>query len=354
MKKSKKKKKIYFKKWARIALIFLLSFTAVFAILLIVNGVFPKDNSTPLYTYNMERKVDYKVYLHKNSFYEEEYIGMGKQYTTELIDYVDIDFDYVYTGSKLSDIVYDYDIKAEIIGEYESTKDENKELWTKKYTLLENKPKEANNTTTFNIKENLKIDYSKYNEIVNQFKKEFKLAIDAYLKIRLNINYSGKIEGYEELVRGDDFLEIYIPLSKSTINIDTNYDENNSKTIIPTLSNDKNKESLYFGIILLISDIVLVILTYDKIFVNKKTMYLKKLERLLKDYSEIIVESSTMLNYDELDVLEIKNFDDMVDLEEELKSPIILYEYIKDKESWFIVLKGNYAYRYILSADDFE
>lgn len=352
--KKNKKKKFTLKKWVRIALVVLLSFTTVFSILLIVNGLFPRDNSAPLYTYNMERSIDYKVYLHKNSFYEEEYIGMGKQYASELIDYVDINFNYNYNGSKLIDVIYDYDIKAEIVGEYESSKDGNKELWTKKYTLLENKPKESNDTTTFNIKENLKIDYSKYNEIVNEFKKEFKLAIDAYLKIRLNINYSGKLDDYEKLVSGEDYLEIYIPLSKSTINIDTNYDENNSKIVIPTLNNDKNKESLYFGIILLISAGVLLTLTYDMIFVNKKTMYLKKLERLLKDYSEIIVESSTMLNYDELDVLEIKNFDDMVDLEEELKSPIILYEYIKDKESWFIVLKGNYAYRYILSADDFE
>ena len=44
----------------------------------------------------------------------------GRQYTTELIDYIDINFNYLYSGSKLTDIEYEYNISGEIIGEYEN------------------------------------------------------------------------------------------------------------------------------------------------------------------------------------------------------------------------------------------
>jgi septal ring-binding cell division protein DamX len=44
----------------------------------------------------------------------------------------------------------------------------------------------------------------------------------------------------------------------------------------------------------------------------------------------------------------------MIDVEEELKSPIMLYEHIKNEESWFIVVNGNYAYRYILSSKNID
>ena len=354
MSKKTKKSKRALKKWARVFIILFLSIITICSFVLIIKGIFPNNNEAPVYSYNMKRNIDYKVYLHKNSFYEEEYIGMGKQYTSELIDYVDINFDYQYNGSKLTDVVYNYNIKADIIGEYENSDNGNSELWTKKYVLLDKKEKEISDTTSFNIKENLKIDYSKYNEIVNNFKKEFRLAIDAYLKIRLNIEYSGKIEGYKDEIKETDYLEIYIPLSKSTINIDTNYAEDNSKTVVPKLDKEKNKELLYAGIVLLTFTIVVFSLVYNKVFVSNKTLYFKKLQKILKDYSEIIVESSTMLNYDDLEVLDITNFDDMVDIEEEVKSPIIFYEHIKDKESWFIVLKGKYAYRYILSSDELD
>ena len=82
---------------------------------------------------------------------------------------------------------------------------------------------------------------------------------------------------------------------------------------------------------------------------KEKTEFTKNLEKILKDYSEIIVEVSTPLEYDKsINVLDIKTFEDMVDIEEEIKSPILLYEIKKNHEAWFIIIKDEYMYRYIL------
>lgn len=354
MQKNAKGKRLVLKKWVRVVLLFILLFFACLSAFLIFSGLFPEKDMKPVYSYNMKRNIDYKVYLKKNSFFEEEYLEKGKQYTTQLIDYIDIDFSYIFNGSDLADLNYDYDIKAQIIGEYENTSSGKSELWTKKYALLDTKSKELINSTQFDIQENLKINYDEYNKVVNDFKNKFKLAIDAYLNIKLNIKYDGKVIKNDKLIKGTDTLEINIPLSKSTINIETKYDEDNSKNLLPELTDVKEMGKVYVGIIVFIIDLLIFISLFDKIFINKKSLYLKTLDKIMKDYSEIIIESSTNLNYDDLEILDIKTFDDMVDIEEEFKSPIMVYESIKNKESWFIVVNGSYAYRYILNADNIE
>ena len=354
MQKTEKGKRLVLKKWVRVLMLFILLFFACLSAFFILTGLFTEEELKPIYSYNLKRNIDYKVYLHENSFFEEKYLEKGKQYTSQLIDYIDIDFDYIYNGSDLADLNYFYDIKATIIGEYENTSNGKQELWNKKYTLLDNKSKQLLNTTQFNIKENLKINYSDYNKVVNDFKTKFKLSIDAYLNIKLNIKYDGKIKDSDKKISGTDALEINIPLSKSTINIDTKYEENNNKKVMPEIEDLKEMEKVYIGIVILIIDILMFIILFNKIFVHKKSEYIKTLDKIMKDYSEIIIESSTNLNYDDLEILDIKTFEDMVDVEEELKSPIMMYEYIKNQESWFIVVNDNYAYRYILNADELE
>lgn len=346
-----KKKKLILKKWVRIFLIMVLFFLACISLYEIYFGLFPKKDLNPYYNYNIKQDIDYKVYLKPNEFYEEDYLEKEKQYTSQIIDYIDIDFNYLFSGSKLIDVKYDYDIEAQIIGEYDNTSSGKSEIWNKKYILLEKQDFTNDNVTSFDVKNNLKIDYDKYNNVVNNFKNKFKLAIDANLVINLDINYTGLISDSKEEVSGSDTLKISIPLSKSTINIKTEYKDNDSKNLYPE-DNMKNMNQVYIGIFMLVVTIIIFVIMKDKLIINRKTYYSKTLEKILKDYSDIIVEISSSVNFQDLEILDIKNFDDMIDIEEELKSPILLYEVEKGRTCWFIVVKNNYAYRYILDSND--
>ncbi len=354
MKNNTKKKIFVLKRWVRIMLFFILSIFACLSIFLILIGLFPKKNLTPYYNYNVKENIDYKVYLKPNNFYEGPYLESGKQYTTELIDYIDIDLSYLFSGSNTINMNYDYDISATIIGKYENANNGNAEIWTKKYKLLENQTKQIFDTREFDINQNLKIRYDDYNKIVNDYKNQFKLAIDAYLNVKLNLKYDGIIQKNKKNIKGTDSLEINIPLSKDTIEIDTEYDKDTSKELIPTSDDLKDMKKVYLGAIILIIDILLLIKFFDKIFISKKTYYTKMLNKILKNYSEIIVELSNPIDLNGLEILEIKNFDDMIDLEEELKSPILLYETIPDSESIFIVTNNNYAYIYTLNNNNYN
>ena len=45
-----------------------------------------------------------------------------------------------------------------------------------------------------------------------------------------------------------------------------------------------------------------------------------------------------------------KDFEDLVNIEEELRVPILFYELIHESESWFIITTSTQAYRYVLKS----
>ena len=350
MKKGEKKIKRH--KFAKFLIVIMLVFLACLSIFLVVTGLFSKSNQSPLYSYNVKRNIDYKVFLKENSFFEEEYLGKDKLYTTQIIDYIDIDFDYDFNISSKTNFNYTYDIDATIIGEYENTSSGRAELWKKKYILQNPKTENKGNTTEFNLDQNLKIDYSEYSKIVDDFKKNFRLAIDAYLNVKLNIKYEGIVDGVNKKIEDTEALEINIPLSKATIGIDTNYLTESDEYFMPEISDTYNTPRVYAGILTFVLELVLIWILYDKYFSVKKSQYYKDLNRILKEYSEIIIEPKTKFNAKNLEIIEIKSFEDIIDIEEEFKSPIMFYEYKENEESWFVVLNGKYAYRYKLKAEN--
>lgn len=305
------------------------------------------SNKVSKYNYNLDENVDYKVYLKDNEFFEEKYLDSGKQYTSEIIDYIDIDFDYFYTGSLSADMDYKYDVSATIIGEYENSDNGNAELWKKNYVILKPQTSSVNDSTSFNIHQDVKINYSEYSKVVDNFKSKFKLAIDAYLDVKLTVSYESTIENSASKVSGTDSMEVKIPLSKTTTKITTNYTKNRKKQILDS-NVSGNKLVTNIGIVLTCLDILVFLLLSPKLFISHKSYYFKRLEKIMKEYSEIIVEVESELTFDDLEVLDIKTFDDMVDIEEEIKSPILYYEIEKDWESWFVITTDKYLYRYIL------
>ncbi len=344
-------KTMYLKPWARIVIIIFLDVLIVLSLFFIYKGYNKKVNGKKYY-YNTNGQIDYKVYLLPNDFYEEEYLGMNKQYTSELIDYVDINLKYLYDGSQKSDINYNYDVTATIKGEYE--KDEGKsEIWTKKYTLINKVEDEKKDSTSFNIDQNVKINYKEYNDVVNDFKRNFRLAIDAYLDVKMNITYTTKIDGITKKLDKTDTVELTIPLTSNTMKITAN-NKSKHNVLEDTIKNTKDTKMLIIGYILLLITFILSLLTLSLVFRTKKNLYLDEIKRLMKNYAEIIVEVKDMPNIKDLEIIDIKTFDDMIDLEEELKIPIFYYEVIYDNVSWFMIITETKMYRYIVNRNELK
>ena len=353
--KLKNENELILKQWVRVFFLILLVAMIAISIWLMVSSVSKNSTREELYTYSYNGNLDYKVYLKENSFFNTPYLGMNKQYISSLIDHITVDTSYTLQSSKELDYTYTYQIVATLKGSYQAGESKAVELWSKDYTLA---PSETKNGTgkKFTINKSIDIDYNEYNRIMTEFRDAFGLSIDAGVDVELKVTVTGKETGTEEQTLNETkSFVLNIPLLSQTTQITPDY-INSGREIVyapENSSSDVNIPKLVMGIALfLLSIFLLKILWTSLIRITKKSEYVIELNKILKEYADIIAESSNLPDLGQYDVVNIKHFHDLVDIEEELRAPILYNEIVEDYESWFIIVRDKTAYKYVLRQSD--
>lgn len=335
--------------WIRIVLFLVISFFLFQSISFIAQGLNINKENKKIYSYNIKQDLNYNVDLYKNNLYESENIEMDQTYVSNLVKSINFNFDYDFQQQINTVVNYEYEIDATIYGEYTlPDEDEKSELWTKKYTILKKQYKQTNKEK-FSVNEKTNIDFDYYNNVVNQYRNEIKLPITAYLNVEFRLKISTMVNG--KFVNDTKKMIAKIPLNQQAFKITTNYDKKIEKNVNKydkkELGIDYKKEIC--GSLLLIIDMFLIFILYKDIFnITKRNYYNSALDKILKDYGDVIIEVISEVKSEDFQVIEVKNFNEMLDLEEELKIPIIFYEIIKDELGEFTLTHNNMLYRFIL------
>ena len=113
-------------------------------------------------TYQEKSDVTYKVYLHDNSIYDNEYLGLNERYITKLVDHIDVNFVYDILFNRDLSGYYTYTVTGNLVG---YTDDINDSLFTKEEELLNKTVTlNQNNVKDIKIDEDIVIDYDKYTD----------------------------------------------------------------------------------------------------------------------------------------------------------------------------------------------
>ena len=286
-------------------------------------------------TFQENSDLDYKVYLKTNDFYEKNYLEKDMVYFDSLIDRVDVNFNYLFKIDKKSDIDFSYDIVGKLVINDSS---KNKTFFEKEYVLFENTKDSINGNKSYQISKNVSIDYGKYNSLANQFRTKYGVDTDSKLIVYLNVNEnSNKISKFNN----NSVMSLTIPLSERTVNITMDYEGVNKTS---KLVRDKefvisNKLFLVIGIILLCL-VILFIVKYIRLLLSirvKRSNFDKYVNRLLREYDRLIVETATEPNFDNKNIVEVVKFQELLDVRDNLKLPIKYYVVKKHKVCYFYI-----------------
>lgn len=325
--------------------------TAVLLILSIISfnsGVKLNANNSKV-KYDEVGKVDYKVYLKDNDYYDTSFLNSGMQYVASLIKTINVKFDY---QMHLTEDVK-INSKYKVIGELQITErdDSSKVLYSKKEEIVPLKTIDVKDDNLV-IYEEVDIDYDKYNDIVNKYKSNLGLIVSSNLILTLEADNN---ETYEtDTLNKKDKLQIIIPLSESTLQIKMSSTEiNNSgkigNKISPIVINNGFILVVFIGLsILTIFSIIINISIYLKYV--KEDIYKSKVNKLLRDYDRLIVTGKTNVNeenYDEIVIVE--DFKEMVDAAQNLNLPILFYETIPNEKCFFVIMNDKILYKYRLT-----
>lgn len=329
-------------------IIFCLESMLIFSSIHITEG-----SSDILYSYKATPSGTYNITLKENSYIDSKQLGMNQLYIAKLVNNITSRFNYQYSGSEKANLTYTYSIDATIVGEYQTTDEiENNRVWTKKFTLLPSTSKTVTGEKGFTLAQDVNINYDQYNNIVENFYKEINLPMNAYLSIEFKVNVRGVPESNVGTVNEDSTYEMKIPLHEQAFQISTKTTTNENQNI-SKITNTKRTVNTVTMILTTIAFVITIIIFFkycQKAFVSNETPYRKKLNRILKEYGDIIVEINSLMDMSNLSIIEVKSFNELIDLEVELRIPILYYE--NGIEGWFMIVQGNQLYRFVLKDNE--
>ncbi len=304
------------------------------------------DNSI---IYEEKGQITHQVCLKENDYINEKCSFENRSFITNLIDYINLKIDYQFSASSFLNYSYNYTVLVNSLAVEKG--ESSKILYTKEETLKES----AYNGTSslIIIDDTIKLDYQKYNNIITSFKKNYVVALDSKLDVKVIINVLGESKEINETLSNTYTLNYTIPLAELTVNInDENTKINNESALIQY----KDKTDIYekyhmLALILYIIDFLylLTIILLIIIFIPRRQEYNKKIHKILKNYDDIIVKVKKMPDLKKLNIIEVNNFEELLNAQTSLNKPIIYFETSHKDSSSFIITNDSYAYLYVIN-----
>ena len=307
-----------------------------------------KTFTKEIYKYTNKYSYDYKVNLISNKYMTNEEIkDKNLAYVTDLIDNIKLELNYDYIANKNSEIKCNYSVVGLMQAVYTKNGEEQK-IWEKEETLLNEKELKSA-SDNIQINEKLKLDLKEKNNLINNFKQQLGMTIEAKYTVKLKIKVTTDIEGKEIVDEIEPFINI--DLAEKTTKIKGENNTENTEYISKDykITQKSSVFRMIIDIILMITAIyALRYVSKSKIANVVRNEYKYELNRILKICQDKIVQVSTRPNDEEIEVVYVKDFGEIFKVSEELFKPILYYNAKENEEAWFSVMSGKTSYRFVL------
>ena len=319
--------------------------------------IFIKSNQVRYTTYNETSKIDYKVYLKENEFFGDNYLVSDKQYISSLIDYVDAKFNYKLTLEE-SNVKYRYSYKIDAVVKVVD-KETKKVVYTKSEPLIPLKDLNSDEKV-LTITENLKIDYNKYNNLINKFVNTYDLGdVESVLDVNATVNVVGSCEDLKEDNANSSVMTLSIPLTQKTMAIDLSNKLINTEDNLMVCSRPSPLNYIYLIISFILCVVGLSFIVKLIIYTNNtrtaKNVYDKELKKLLNNYGPYIQKVDGTFNLRGYQALKIETFEDMLEIRDTIQQPILMVENTKQNGVFFIIPSNTkILYIYSIKVSDIE
>lgn len=351
--KPKRNNKLYFGYMGRIVLfaILFISLIGVSAILVLksINVTAGK-----IVDYEENGNIDYKVYLKPNQFYEEPYLSNDLTYLAALINNIDTNFNYSFSIGEAMDLEVTYDVIAKL----KISNTEGQQLFEKEYTLIKEKSQKSEKSGMISINDHLDLNYDVYNNLANEFRTTFGVETTSDLDVIVRVRKAAKNANGTVDINSENEMTMNVPLTKRTLNIAINSTGINSKNSVVEEEEVTTRNIVFLVIagVLFIGSVACILKTLELLFLmsTKESKYDKAVKKILNDYDRLIVETETQPNFKGANMIKIVKFQELLDVRDNLKRPIMYYVVTPHIKSYFYILHNNNCYLMTVKAIDIE
>ncbi len=300
------------------------------------------------YTYNVQQSVNNKVHYRQSSFFGDAPDPTNTAYIANLTDYITAQFHYAFKGSETTKISYQYSAVATVRATYGNQASEGgiANVWTKQFELI----KPTSGSTTGNslaLDPSIQIPFSDYKQAMDQFKDAITAPLTGEMAVTYTVHVSGKVNGAP--FTDTKVSSITTSLDQQVYQLAVKYDKTDHKQIFPVksqhLADTITQYETRMAILLVVLGGGCLIYAFRRqIF---KSPYARELERIYRYHDGIIIRAKKTPNVIGKNVVPVQSFDDLLNLEEEIKAPILASQ-VGDTATQFIITKDDIVYVYTL------
>lgn len=320
-------------------------------IALILIGIYISINKKSYIKYRESSDVSYKVNLYKNNFYTGDYLDEGIDVIANVIKNIDVEFKYDLELDERTEYIYRYKIYA-----HTELKEKSKtnSIWESEKEIL-NKASQTKISNKLNIVEKIKLDYNEYNNQINQLIEAYALTnTESNLRLSFQLSIIDQNTG-KQINSKSEVMALELPLTTKTVEFTVNEGVKNTPGEIVIEDNQATNSSyiLWGGVIALIIGVIVFIrlIKYNLDTRSAEKIYEDELKKILFDYKSYIQTITNKIPYKDYKIIVINTFKELMEMKEEIQSPIFMYNEADKKRTTFAMINGNLLFGYVLSAD---
>lgn len=306
-----------------------------------------------VYKYSNKFTSNYDVNIKSNPYIDGTKMAAGLNYISDLVTSIDMNMNYSYSNVQgdAVPVKYQYRIDAIIKAMYESD-DKEYEVLNKTENL---KKVDIQETTSDNliINENINIPYSKYHEIIKDFKQTLGMNVDANLYIVLTVNTIANVNSKQ--IENEYKSDYRINLGNKVATVAAKNNDTNTKSVSNKTTTEKKVDfDFKKATCSIVAIVVGIYIIYVIVHKTKKlnvigNKYKEELNRILKSCQDRVVIVENQLETDIDNTIVVGKFEELIKLSEELYKPILCWMEKDVDETQFSVISNRVRYVYILS-----
>ncbi len=300
------------------------------------------------YKYSVNQAVTTAVQYQKNSFYNGSPGATNTAYIASITNGITAHFAYHLRANQATNLTYHYQAAATVRATSGSEGSDAglSNVWTKQYQLL--KPTAGSETTNaLDLNPAVNIPFATYKTAIEQFKAAFNTPVDTQVVVTYMVQVSGNIHG--KPFSDNQVSTITAPLDQLVYKLAVGYTKSYQHEVVPvqtrSLADKIATYELPLATILGIIGLAYMLYGFRRHII--KTPYQRELEKIYRYHDGIIIRTSKPADMANKDIVAVKSFDDLLNLEEEIKTPIIASE-VSPVTTHFLITRDDIVYVYTL------
>ncbi len=299
-----------------------------------------------LYEYTITPKTTYEVYLVENNLYEENPQEEGKNYFTNLIQYIKSSFGFDIVASKEAQFKGEYEVIAEVVG-YTNKGDTKEMIWSKSYPLSGKQAFEGVGER-WSEEQALDINFHSYNQFAQAVGESVKVNLPSELVISMKGTIQIEAEG--KVVEQPIHTSLTMPLGTQYFSILKQGVEPKSDRVRQNIEVKVEPSSTRtVGLVLLIGLGIggLVFLMGFTVPPTGEDLKRIRAKKLFNQHGSRMVGVQEMNDTGYAERYKVSNMEDLIKIADELEKPV-LYPYNRNLEkiTRFYVMSGQTLYFY--------